>query len=143
MKGKEIKSKRTFVLRLDEGEDFIRSVKDFAKNNKINSGYFTAVGCFKNVNYGLFHGGEYKVIKKQAKDCFEILSAVGNITIKEDDILVHCHINASDEEDGTAFGGHLMEESKIFPVAEIFIQEIEPNIIRKYNTKLKLWTIEP
>ena len=65
-----------------------------------------------------------------------------NITVKEDEVMIHAHLTAADEHDGTSFGGHLMEGSIVFPFAEVYIQEFDSIIEREFNPKINLWPIK-
>jgi predicted DNA-binding protein with PD1-like motif len=60
--------------------------------------------------------------------------------MKEGDLLIHAHITIADEE-GLAFGGHLLEGCKIYPFAEVMIQEINTVIHRQFDPKTNLWPI--
>lgn len=142
MEGIVCNPKRTLVLRLDIGDDLILSLKEAVKKYNIRCGFFVMIGGLKEITYGLYKEGKHGEIKKTAKNCFEILSATGNITIKEGDILIHSHILAADEGYGTAFGGHLMEGSKVFPFAEIIIQELDASIDRNFDPKINLWPMK-
>ena len=72
---------------------------------------------------------------------FEITSLVGNVTRKDDEPYLHIHINFSDEE-GNAFGGHLVKVNisatcEII-ISEIIADEIDGNVGRKFNDEIGL-----
>lgn len=137
------KPKKTIFARFDEGEDLLLSLQKLAEDNDIKAGWFTVIGGLKKFAYGLFENGTYHNIIKTAKhSCFELLPSSGNITIKEGKIFAHCHIIASDEEEGKAFGGHLIEGSIVYPVAEVIMQGFEGEISREFDPKTKFWPIK-
>ena len=70
----------------------------------------------------------------------EIASCMGNISLKDSEIMVHAHIVLADWE-GKAFGGHLMPGTKIF-AAEFQIQEYVGTELHRgkdEKTGLPLW----
>lgn len=139
MKTKLCSSKRTVFARLDAGDDLLLSLKQCATEHGIRSAWFSVIGGLKELAYGLYEQGQYKNIHRTAKHCFELLPTFGNITQKEGDVLVHAHVIAGNEDDGGAFGGHLLEGSKIYPFAEVVMQEVDITIGRDFDPKLNLW----
>ncbi len=134
---------KTVVARIDSGEDLLLSLQKIAEENNIKAGQFSVIGGLKKFAYGLFEHGEYhKIIKEAKRCCFELLPTGGNISIKEGNIFAHCHIIASDEEEGRVFGGHLIEGSIVYPVAEVFMQEVDIEIGRTFDPNNKFWPIK-
>jgi hypothetical protein len=55
----------------------------------------------------------------------ELLAISGNISTRDGHVHLHCHIVVSSgEEDGRAYGGHLLKGTEIFSTGEIVIAEI-------------------
>ena len=138
MQSQHIKTGRTIIARFDEGEDLLDPLKACAVKHNIKSGWFSVIGGLKEATFGLYENGSYKIIKKTAHHCLELLPTIGNFATKENDILVHAHLTITDEE-GTAFGGHLLNGCIIFPFAEVVIQEFQSQIVRRYAKKTNLW----
>ncbi len=139
MESKISKVKRLVIAKLDTNEDLLLSLTNLAKMHNITAGYFNVIGGLKKIAYGLYENGIYRNIIKEAKNCFELLPTFGNISIKNGEILIHCHIVAEDEVEDKSFGGHLIEGSKIFPFAEVFMHECDIELIRSYDQKTNLW----
>jgi len=133
---------KSVAARLDAGDDLLLSLKKMAEENNIKAGYFTVIGGLKKIACGLYEEGKYKNIVKEARHCFELLSAAGNITIKEGGVLVHSHIFATDEEEGMGFGGHLMEGTVVSPFVEVFMQEVDIEIGRTFDPQTNLWPMK-
>lgn len=133
---------RMIVLRIDAGEDLLQALEKGARDNDVKSASISAIGGLKRCSYGIYYKGDRKEFVSDAKECFEILNLVGNVTAKEDDIMVHAHLTAADEESGKAFGGHLMEGSVVYPFAEVVIQELGGVVDRSFNDELKLWPMK-
>lgn len=143
MQYKQCSTKRTIVARLDTGDDLLLSLTKIAEENNIRAGWFSVIGGLKKLSYGLFeHGNYHNVIREAKKCCFELLPTGGNITMKEGKIFVHCHIVASDEDEGTSAGGHLMEGSIVYPTAEVYMQEVDAGIDRTFDPSSKFWPMK-
>ncbi len=134
--------KRLIIARLDEGDDLLKSLTTLAEKNNIKAGWFGMIGGLKRFAYGLYEDGKYRNIVKEARHCFELLPTFGNISIKEGKVLIHAHIAASDEKEGAMFGGHLMEGCKIYPFAEVFMQECDADVGRTFDPKTNLWPMK-
>ncbi len=137
----EPKPGRTFIGRFEAGQDLLAELNGFCKQNNIRLGVFNLIGAVRNAKLGY-----YDQEKKQYTGCvelnkkLEIAACMGNISIKDGEIMVHAHITLADM-DGNAFGGHLMPGTEIF-AAEFFIQElIGAELVRGKDGKtgLPLW----
>lgn len=68
---------------------------------------------------------------------YELISLMGNVSVKDCVPFVHVHVALGDE-DGRVYGGHLVE-AKVF-VAEVFVQELDVDLRRKRQAGgLYLW----
>lgn len=138
---KEVKEGRRFIGRFEAGQDLLASLNDFCKKQNIRLGAFNLVGAVRNAKLGY-----YDQAMKQYTGCvelnekLEISSCMGNISIKDDEIMVHAHITLADMK-GKAYGGHLMPGTEIF-AAEFYIQELlGAELLREKDeiTGLPLW----
>jgi len=132
---------RNFLFRIPEGKEFLSAVNEFAKKHNVLIGTISAIGTLKNPKIGYFEEekGQYKVIELEGT--YELVSALGNISIKDDEPFAHIHVSLGDK-DGKLFGGHLIE-GEVF-VAEVYIQELlgEPLIRKPQENGLALWDAE-
>jgi predicted DNA-binding protein with PD1-like motif len=143
MKSMSASPRKTIIARIDGGEDLLLSLQKIAEENGIRSGWFTVIGGLKKLAYGLFeHGNYHNIVKDAKKCCFELLPTCGNISIKEGKIFAHCHIIASDEEEGRAFGGHLLEGTIVYPTAEVYMQGCDAEITRTFDAETKFWPMK-
>ena len=126
------------ITGLSYGKDLISEIERVCEEKNVKTGWFIVIGALKNVTYGFYDQnlkGYKKILFK--KHC-EITSCTGNISILDNKIYVHAHINFSDEK-GDVKGGHLFER-EIF-AAEIAIFDYKEILNRKFDkeTNLKLW----
>jgi len=100
----------------------VESIRKNAEKENVKAGVFTLIGALKQATVGCYRNGEYKRI--ELKGPLEIASCMGNIAIDEEGgIVVHSHIVVSNE-DGEAFGGHLMKGSFVGATAELVVIEV-------------------
>ncbi len=142
MQSKECRTGKTIFARLDAGDDLILALKEIAAKHGIKSAFFTLIGGLKKISYGLYEDKAYRHIVVEATHCFELLATAGNVTLKDGELLVHSHVNAADEKNGSSFGGHLMEGSIVYPFAEVFMQEIDAELVREHDAKTNLFPVK-
>lgn len=115
---------RVILLRLDEGEDVLKSLESLASKEKIDTGIFFVIGSLREGN--LVSGAETEEIPvlpmvHHLKKNHEILG-IGNILQMEGQPKIHVHavLGRGDE----SLMGCLREESKVFLLEEIVILEL-------------------
>jgi predicted DNA-binding protein with PD1-like motif len=109
---------RAHVLRLHPGQDLKAALQSYQQEHKLQAAWVsTCVGSLHNLRLRLANRSEIS----QFDGYFEIVSLTG--TLSPDGL--HLHLSASDEN-GSTFGGHLVEGNEIYTTAEIVILE-EPN----------------
>jgi len=141
MKSVEAKTAKVIFARLFEGEDLLEAITQTAKKGKIKAGFFTLIGTLKKAEMGFFHKGQYQPI--EMTEPLEIVSCMGNISIKEKAILVHAHITVSNQK-GQVFGGHVLPGCIIAATGELVLTEaVDVELQRKLDekTQLYLWAI--
>jgi predicted DNA-binding protein with PD1-like motif len=135
------KQGRTFLGRFECGDDLLNAITEFCRKNKIQLGIFNVIGAVKSAKLGY-----YNQDKKQYTTCIElnekleIASCMGNISLKDGEIIAHAHIVLGDMK-GKSYGGHLMPGAKIF-AAEFYVHELvgaELHRAKDAVTGLPLW----
>lgn len=124
---------RIFVARLAPGCDLLNSLKRVAETEDIRAGVILSGAASLSQatlrNVRLFPDNfpieDRHRIYTPKKEPLELLSLSGNISRKDGEVLIHCHITISSGlEDGRAYGGHLIEGCVVFSTGEIVIGEI-------------------
>jgi len=139
----ESKLGRVIFARLFENEDLLESISDTAKKTKVNAGFFILIGTLKKANLGFYRQGIYEPV--EIDEPVEIVSCMGNISLKEEkDLVVHAHISVSDEK-GRVLGGHVLPGCIVAATAELMLVEaVDVKLQRKFDekTKLFLWSLK-
>ena len=141
MKSVEAKAGKIIFARLFEDEDLFEAITQTAKKGRIKAGFFFLIGTLKKAKLGFFHRGRYQPIEMAEQ--LEIVSCMGNISIKENEPLVHGHIAVSNRK-GEVFGGHLLSGCIIAATGElVLIEAVDVELQRKLDekTQLYLWSI--
>jgi len=126
--------------RLPHEGDLLRSIEDFCRENGITLGVFTALGAVKSARLAYYDQGSREYRGFDVDEPMEMVSCIGNISLRDGQPIVHAHLALSDQE-GRAISGHLMPGTPIF-ACEIFIQELlgEPLVRRQdEETGVPLW----
>ncbi len=136
----QYKYKRTFTGSIASGSDLYAALTKIVTEEDIRTGKITGIGAVSNAVISYFNQEkkEYQTIEFDGG--LEILSCIGNVSVREGKPFVHAHITLSDQE-GKVFGGHLMPGTKVF-ACEVFIDEYSgEDLIREKDssTNLFLW----
>jgi predicted DNA-binding protein with PD1-like motif len=133
--GHELKTGRTFGLRLDPGEDFLHSLKEFCQENDIRQGYVPMfLAAFSEIQVV---GTCEKLKNPDAPVWSEVhlsnVEAIGCGTIAHDPttkrILPHVHTSVGlKERAADGFTSHLLGATVQF-IAEIILVEVTDPII--------------
>ena len=125
-----------YVLRLEKNEEILTKIKELCEKEDIFLGTISGLGAANKVEIGLFNTEtkEYKTTTMEGM--FEITSLIGNITRKENEVYLHCHINFSDLS-LQVYGGHLVNAT-ISATGEIVITKIEGKVNREKNEEIGL-----
>lgn len=134
----ESRTGRTVFVRLKQDEDLLNAIKEKAEQNGISAGFFFLIGTVKRAVLGFYKESKYKQIEVAGP--LEVVSCLGNISIREDgELVAHAHISVADEE-GRMFGGHLLPGCPIDATAELVLVETpEAKLKRVLEKKLNLY----
>ena len=124
------------VVRIQKGEEVLEQLSLLAMKENILAGEITGIGASNKVEIGLFNTDtkEYKTTVKEGM--FEITSLLGNISRKDGEVYLHCHINFSDAS-LTTYGGHLVK-CFISATCEIIVTVLHVSIDRKFDENIGL-----
>ncbi|MHA1271321.1 MAG: PPC domain-containing DNA-binding protein [Candidatus Helarchaeota archaeon] len=137
MKSVSSEIKRVIFGKIDEDEDLLEGIMQLIKENNISSATFYAIGAVKRATFGFYKNKTYQSIVKNEN--LEIISCTGNIALnkKTNERIIHCHIVFGDEN-GNAYGGHVLSGCIVSPIVEITLFELDTQIYRDYDEKTNL-----
>jgi hypothetical protein len=127
------------MFSLEYGSDLTEGIVSFCKSKKIVSGSVFFVGAVQNAVIGYYSqsGKKYKKIAVNKK--MEIVSGIGNISMKEGRLFLHAHVALADSK-GRVIGGHLFSPPPVF-ACEVTVSPDGPARTRQFDKKtgLFLW----
>ena len=138
MKTKKLQKKDKYVMRIYKGEEFLSEIKEFCAKEGIHSGVFTAIGALEKATLGFFDPGSKEYIKFGVGET-EIASCMGNIALREGEVMVHSHAVLSDSA-GRCFGGHLFE-AYISATSEVFLETFSEKVERIKDEETTLFLL--
>ncbi len=142
MKIVESKIEKAVFARFFENEDLLETIALAAKHSNVNSGFFFLIGTLKKAVLGYYKEGKYIPIEKTGP--LEIVSCIGNISVKEKaELVVHGHIVVSDV-DANAFGGHVLPGCLVDATAELVLIAAESGSLTREldpQRNLHLWSL--
>jgi predicted DNA-binding protein with PD1-like motif len=138
----QVKLSRTLVGKLKHNEDLLKELVSVCKKEDIQLGRVNAIGAVKKARIAFYDQKtrQYKFLEINKN--LEISNLTGNVSIKNNEPVVHAHITLCDCN-GTAYGGHLAEGTIVFACEFILDVYEGPKYLREYDetTGLPLWRI--
>ena len=113
---------RSFFGWLPHEGDLLKGIEGLCHENNITVGVFTAIGAVKSARLGYYDQQSREYREFAVDEPMEMVSCIGNISLRDGQPIVHAHLALSDGE-GRTISGHLMPGTPIF-ACQIFIQEL-------------------
>jgi uncharacterized protein len=100
-----------FVLRLEQGDDILKTLRQFAEAKRIKAAFFEGIGSLYQAKLGHYDFQDTKTYKYETfKEDLEILSLSGNVSTMNHKALPHAHATLG-RRDFSVLGGHLEQGS--------------------------------
>ena len=131
---------RIFIGSLPQGGDLINSIEEFCKKALIQMATFSVIGAVSSATIGAYDQKQQVYVTFKEEAPLEIVSCIGNVSLKDGKPFIHAHILLADEQ-GKTIGGHLFSETIIY-AGEINLQELTGKPMKRTydsNTGLMLW----
>ena len=116
------------VFRVKPDQELVGEIEKYCKQSGINSAVVLGlIGSVKSAKLNFLKELPGKYETEAYDGPLEIVCAQGSIALKQDDLIVHIHIQLSGQD--ISPGGHLVE-AKIFSTAEVVIGELNYQLHR-------------
>ena len=122
---------KTYFIFLEKDEPVMKTLTEFCSKNSIQNGEISGIGAVKNIEIGAFDPDSKSYIHKKFDKTHELISCMGNITLKDGEPFIHAHITIGDH-DMNVKGGHVFEMT-VAVVGEFYIRKIDGSIHRELN----------
>lgn len=133
---------RCMLGRLPHDKDLIKAIEDLCARNSIQTGVFSIIGAVKSVTLGSYDQNQQVYVTCKKEEPLEIVHCTGNISLKEEKVVVHAHAVLADI-DGKTIGGHIFSETIVY-AGEIYFRELLGKPLeREYDkmTGLLIWNL--
>ncbi len=139
MKTSQFKIEGVHIIRLETGEEIIRTLQEHVQNSNIKGASISGLGSVNQVKLALYDGKQYNTFSVKGK--LELSTAVGNVAWLNETPVIHLHVVVSDIE-GRCWAGHLVKGNVSF-TAEFVLYEFSEDLKRERdaNTGLNLLTV--
>jgi predicted DNA-binding protein with PD1-like motif len=131
---------KVFALIFDKGDEVVRTLTEFARDQRMSAAHFTAIGAFSDVTLGFFDREAKHYQKIPLRQQVEVLSLIGDIALDGDTPKVHAHVVVG-KADGTAHGGHLVD-GHVWPTLELILTESPTHLRRRHDRETGLGLID-
>jgi len=122
-----------FVLRLEQGDDILKTLKHFAEAKRIWAAFFEGIGSLYQAKLGHYDFKDTKTYKYETfEEDLEILSLSGNVSTMNHKALPHAHATLG-RRDFSVLGGHL-EEGSLANMVEVNLNKL-PGKLEKARDK--------
>lgn len=132
-----------FMGKLPHQADLIGALTEAATANGIRAGALQVIGALQGARLGFYDQWSRAYRELAFAKPLEIVSGMGNVSLRDGKPFVHLHLALSDEE-GKVFGGHAMEGCTVFAAEYIIIPLPGVTPVRGFDetTGLHLWERE-
>lgn len=140
MRSKHQDIKDVIWLELKHGDDLLKTISNFCLKHNINAGLVMVIGALQEARFSYYDQKEKKYRENSTNEPVEIVSCVGNISMKNGQPFVHAHIVFANSR-GNVSGGHLTEGCVVF-AGECAILKSEGELLERKPdqlTGLSLW----
>ncbi|HWK09567.1 MAG TPA: PPC domain-containing DNA-binding protein [Vicinamibacterales bacterium] len=132
---------RTFAIILQSGDEVMRALADYAREQQLQGSHFTAIGAFSDAVVAYFDWPSKRYRHIDIAEQVEVLSLVGDIALEGDEPKVHAHVVLA-KADASAHGGHLIA-AHVRPTLEIVLTETPRHLRRRLDPESGLALIDP
>ena len=132
---------KSYAIVLGKSDEVMSGLTDFAKQNKVTSASFTAIGAFSHATVAWFDESRKKFKVIPIKEQVELVSMIGDIALSGDQPAVHAHVSVA-SSDGTLRGDHLIE-AFVFPTLELFMTVYSTPLHKQLDEATGLKLIAP
>lgn len=108
MKAQKVEASETYVLRLETGVDALKQLEGFCLQKQIRSGSVELIGAVSSARLGYYDQADRVYSDFVVEGDLEIISFLGNISLKDGAPFVHAHVCLG-RGDGSTVAGHGFE----------------------------------
>ena len=130
---------RTWMVRIDLGEDIPESLKQLCAREDIRLAQVNAIGAADHAVIGVYDLEKQQYRQETLDEFMEITSLSGSVTALNGEPYIHLHATLADGRN-VLHGGHVLE-MRVGATCEMFVQALDGEVTRERNEDLgiNLW----
>ena len=126
-----------FVLRLEQGDDILKTLREFASAQRLRACFFEGIGSLYKAVLGHYDFKDTKTYKYETfEEDLEILTLSGNVSTLNQQALPHAHVTLG-RRDFSVIGGHL-EEDSLANMVEVQMNKLPGRLIKEKDEEVGL-----
>lgn len=129
----------SYTVVLDKGEEILESLTLFAQERGIDAASVQGIGALDKVEVGYFDHAARVYERHELPGEYELLSFLGNITLKNNAPFLHAHVVLS-AADLTCLGGHLFA-GRVSVTAELHVVPLLGSLHRAHDPDTGLYLL--
>ena len=129
-------AQRTFAVVFSKGDDVLKSLLAFAREQRLTAAEFTGIGALSDAILGYFDWQKKEYKRIPINEQVEVLALTGNIALADGEPKLHPHVVVG-KADGSAHGGHLLE-AHVRPTLEMIVTELPAHLRRRSDPETGL-----
>lgn len=134
------KTNDRYIIRVDKGEEIIKTLTEFCKEHEITAGLVHAVGAVEKATIGYYNLQKREYVFREFNEMMEVTSFTGNIAVHDGETMLHAH-GVFGKQDWETISGHI-KEATVGVTFEAFLIDHGDTLERKYDEGVGLPLIE-
>jgi predicted DNA-binding protein with PD1-like motif len=127
----------SYLVRLDTDEEIVAAIAHLADDRRVDSAFLTGLGSVHHAALGYYDRGTKEYLRRTIEPDCEIVSLVGNVSVKEGRPFAHVHVTLG-TRDFQALAGHLFE-GRVAASCELVVRPVPGMVQRKQDPATGLW----
>ncbi|OCA72225.1 hypothetical protein BBI01_08765 [Chryseobacterium artocarpi] len=128
------KTDQIYMVSIKNNSSIVEALTDFVQSQNIQAGEVTGIGAVSEATLRFFNPDTKKYIDKTFKEQMEVTNISGNVSIIDDQPILHLHITLG-REDYTALAGHLLD-AKIRGAGEFILYPLHTKAVKTKNEEI-------
>ncbi len=129
-----------FQVRLESGERVVESLVDWLKAEQIGYAAVSGLGGVRQATVSYWNAESKLYETHQLDEQMEVVSLVGNVTIREGSPFLHAHVGLG-RRDLSMIGGHL-NDAVVHPLLELWLQREAEAVHRALDESCGLFVMQ-
>ncbi|MEJ5105643.1 MULTISPECIES: PPC domain-containing DNA-binding protein [Chryseobacterium] len=125
---------RKYIVSLKNDSSIVEALTDFVQNQNIQAGEVTGIGAVSEATLRFFSFETKKYVDKTFKEQMEVTNISGNVSLIEENPVLHLHITLG-REDYTALAGHLLD-ARINGAGEFIFYPLSTRVVKIKDRKI-------